>query len=289
MASKDYYKILGVEKGASKEDIKKAYKKLAKKYHPDISKETDAETKFKEINEAAGVLLDDQKKQQYDTYGTADGPQGFGGFGGGGFNPGDFGINIDDIFEQFGFGGFGGFGGRSNRRQNSSSQSPLYSEIDINLEDVYFGVEKNISITKEKECSECNGLGAENPGDIKTCETCNGAGMTIETQRSILGLIRTQKVCSTCHGTGQTIKNPCKKCGGSKTEKSKETITIKIPKGIETGTTLRVPGKGNFNPETQTYTDLYVKIFDNEDPNYQVDGRDLYKNLEINFIQAILG
>ena len=142
--AKNYYETLGVEKGASKDEIKKAYKKLARKYHPDVSKEADAETKFKEVNEAAGTLLDDQKKQQYDTYGSADGPQGFGGGQrGGGFDPRDFGMNMDDIFEQFGFGG-----GSRRSQQRQQKDTRVYSEAYIDLEDVYFGVEKDISISK---------------------------------------------------------------------------------------------------------------------------------------------
>ena len=287
---KDYYEILGVEKGASKEEIKKAYKKLARKYHPDVSKEDDAEKKFKEINEAAGVLLDDQKKQQYDTYGSADGPQGFGGFGGGGgFNPQDFGINIDDIFEQFGFGGFGGGGSRRQGASRQQKDTRVYAQTEISLEDVYFGVEKDISIQRDEKCDSCNGKGAEDPSDVTTCSTCNGSGIVIETQRSILGSIRTQRPCSTCHGTGKQIKNPCKSCHGEGSKSKPETVTIKIPKGIESGVTLRVQGKGSYDSQTSSYGDLYLKIYVKQDKEYDVDGSDLYKNLEINFIQAILG
>lgn len=285
--AKDYYNILGVEKGASKEDIKKAYKKLARKYHPDVSKEADAETKFKEVNEAAGILLDDQKKQQYDTYGSADGPQGFGGGGGGGFNPGDFGMNMDDIFEQFGFGGFGGGSRRSQQRQQKDTR--VYSEAYISLEDVYFGVEKEISTPRDEKCDTCHGNGSEKPEDVTTCSTCGGSGMVIETQRSILGSIRTQRPCSTCHGSGKQIKNPCSTCRGEGTTSKRETVTIKIPKGVESGVTLRVQGKGSFDSQTKSYGDLYLKIYVEQDKNYDVDGSDLYKTIEINFIQAILG
>lgn len=286
--SKDYYNILGLDKGASKDDIKKAYKKLAKKYHPDISKEADAEVRFKEINEAAGVLLDVQKKQQYDTYGSADGPSGFGGFGGGssgGFNPSDFGINIDDIFEQFGFGG-GSSSRSSGRNQKDTS---IYHEIEISLSDVYFGVEKEIKITKEDKCDVCNGRKTKNPSDVKTCPTCNGSGVVTEVQRSILGAIRTQRPCSTCSGSGKVISNPCSNCGGSGVVKIKSKVDIKIPKGVEDGVTLRVSGKGSYNPETDSYGDLYLKIYINNDTDYQVDGADLHKKITINFVQAILG
>lgn len=291
MASKDYYKILEVSKDSSKEDIKKAYKKLAKKYHPDISQETDAEIKFKEINEAAGVLLDDQKRQQYDTYGTADGPQGFGGFGGGGFNPEDFGINIDDIFEQFGFGGFSGFGGggRGHSRTQRRADTRVYAETEIDLKEVYFGTEKEISISRDDICDECRGLGTKNKKDVQTCDECGGQGFVVQTQRTILGMMRTQKVCPKCHGEGSTIKNPCEKCNGSGTIKKKEKVTIKIPKGVSSGTMLRIQGKGSYDPQSETYGDLYVKIFVNENKIFNVEGEDLYMTLDVNFIQAIVG
>lgn len=287
--AKDYYEILGVSKDASKEEIKKAYKKLARKYHPDVSKEEGSDQKFKDISEAAEILLDDNKRQQYDTYGSADGPQGFGGFsGGGGFDPRDFGINIDDIFEQFGFGGFGsGFGGE--RGRSSRKDTRLYKEISITLEDVYFGAEKDITITRDEKCSQCDGKGAENPKDVKTCETCNGHGMVIETQRSILGAIKTQRPCPTCQGKGTMINNPCNKCRGEGTAQQKDTISIKIPKGIEHGVTLKVSGKGSYDPSTKSYGDLYVGIIVKNHKEYEVEGANLYKSLETNFIQAILG
>lgn len=289
--TKDYYKILGVNKNASKEDMKKAYKKLAKQYHPDISKEQDAEKKFKDINEAAGVLLDDEKRQRYDTYGTADGPQGFGGFGGSsssGFNPQDFGINLDDLFEQFGFGGFGGSSSRS-RKKSQQKDTSVYEEVEITLDDVYFGKEIELKINHDEKCSNCQGKGAENKNDIRTCSTCNGSGSIIENQRSILGIIRTQRTCPDCQGRGSKISNPCYKCSGSGTEKKKETLSIKIPKGVEDGVTLRVQNKGSFDSDTQSYGDLFLKIYVKKDKDLDVDGADLYKTLNINFVQAILG
>lgn len=287
---KNYYEVLGVDKSASKDEIKKAYKKLARKYHPDVSKEADAETKFKEINEAAGVLLDDNKKQQYDTYGSADGPQGFGG-GGGGFNPSDFGINLDDIFEQFGFGGggggFGGFGSRGHTQTQKDTR--VYSETSIDLDDVYFGVKKEIKISRDKKCSDCKGKGAKKASDIKTCHVCGGAGVVIETQRSILGNIRTQRTCRECHGEGKTIKNPCSSCHGDGTTSEKETVEVKIPKGVEDGITLRVSGKGHYDKATSSYGDLYLRINVKKHGLFEVEGNDLYMDLKINFIQAILG
>jgi molecular chaperone DnaJ len=286
--SKDYYSILGVEKGSSKEDIKKAYKKMARKYHPDVSKESDAEQKFKDINEAASVLLDDEKRKRYDTYGSADGPSGFG--GGGGFNPEDFGINLDDIFEQFGFGsGFGGgFGGfSSSRRKNKDTR--VYEEISITLDEVYHGVEKSVKITRDVKCNTCNGRGAKNPSDIEKCSYCNGSGVVIETQRSFLGAIRTQRTCPKCGGTGEIIKNPCEDCSGDGFNVKKETVNIKIPAGIENGVTLRVQGKGSYDKLENSYGDLFLKVYVKKDKLYDVDGSDLYRSVDVNFIQAILG
>lgn len=288
--AKDYYDILGVTKEASKDEIKKAYKKMAKKYHPDISKEANAETKFKEVNEAAGVLLDDQKKQQYDTYGSADGPtggSGFEGFGGRGFNPGDFGVNLDDIFEQFGFGG-GGFGG-SSRGRKKKRDTRVYSDVELILDDVYFGIKKDIKVTRDVKCDTCSGKGAVKPSDVETCSTCGGSGVVSEMQRSILGHIRTQRTCPDCKGSGKRIKNPCPDCSGRGYVSKKETIEIKIPKGVENDITLRVGGKGSYDSETDTYGDLYLRVYVKKHKEFAVEGSDLKMNLKINFIQAILG
>ena len=287
--AKDYYNILGVDKNSSKDEIKKAYKKLARKYHPDISKEDNAEAKFKEINEAAEVLLDDQKKQRYDTYGSADGPSGFGGGGysSGGFNPGDFGINIDDIFEQFGFGG-GGFGS-SRSSYSNRKDTRVSTQIEIDLDDVYFGCEKDIKVTRDDKCDDCDGKGAKDSSDIQTCSHCNGTGVVTEIQRSILGAIRTQRPCPSCNGSGKKIKNPCSSCNGKGIKKKTDNISIKIPKGVENGVTLRVSDKGSFDSDSNSFGDLYVRVYVKEDKTYDVDGADLYMKLEINFIQAILG
>ncbi len=284
--SKDYYNILGVEKGASKDEIKKAYKKMARKYHPDISKESDAEAKFKEVNEAAEVLLDDEKKQRYDTYGSADGPQGFGGFGGGGsqgFDPRDFGINIDDIFEGFGFGGFGGGGNSSKRRQKDTRES---AQVYVSLDDVYFGISKGVTYSRDVECDTCSGTGGSG---VTTCTNCQGSGVETVIQRTMLGAMRTQRTCATCGGSGKEIKEKCSKCLSSGTQREKTTEKIKIPKGIEHGVTLRVSGKGSYDSHTKSYGDLYLQVLYNDTNGFEVDGADLYKEENINFIQAILG
>jgi molecular chaperone DnaJ len=288
MADKNYYETLGVSKSASKDEIKKAYKKLAMKYHPDRSKEAGAEAKFKEVNEAKDILTDDAKRSNYDNYGSADGPQGFGGGGGqsSGFGGG---FNMDDIFSQFGFGGdsgFGGFGGGSRRQQKDTR---VYTEIEINLEDVFFGVERDIKIQRDDKCSTCNGKGAENPSDISTCGNCNGSGMVLETKQTILGMVRTQAPCPSCQGQGQTVKNPCSKCNGNGCSRNSETVSIKIPKGIESGVTLRVTGKGDYDKDNHSFGDLYLKIYVKDQNDYEIDGADLYKTVPVNFVSAILG
>lgn len=286
--AKDYYEILGVSKNATEEEIKKAYKKLAKQYHPDISKEENAEVKFKEINEAASVLLDKDKKQRYDTYGSAEGGNPFGAGGGAGFDPRDFGINLDDIFEQFGFGGFGGFGS-GGRKRKQKKETNVYEEETISLEDVYFGTEVELDISRKEKCETCLGKGTKSNSDIHTCSTCDGQGIVIEVQRSILGSIRTQKICPNCNGSGEKITNPCNKCHGEGAVSEKETISIKIPKGIESGMTLRVTGKGDYDKDSKSYGDLYLKIYVEENKEYEIEGTDLYKDIKINFVQAILG
>lgn len=286
MANKDYYKTLGVSKTASKEEIKKAYKKLAMKYHPDRSKEANAEEKFKEVNEAKDILTDDTKRANFDNYGNADGGQGFGGGQGGqsgGFGGFGGGFNMDDIFSQFGFGG--GQGGRGRAQKDTR----VYSELDISLDDVYFGVSKGIRIQRDDKCSTCDGKGAQNPLDISTCGNCNGSGMVLETRQTILGMVRTQAPCPSCSGQGETVKNPCSSCHGSGSERKAETVTVKIPKGIESGVTLRVTGKGDYDKDTHSFGDLYLKIYVKDQNDYDIDGADLYKNISVNFVSAILG
>lgn len=292
--AKDYYEVLGVDKNASKDEIKKAYKKLAKKYHPDISQEEDAENKFKEINDAANVLLDDEKKKNYDTYGSAEGPAGgAGGFGGFGGGAGGFGgIDLDDLFEQFGFGSSGFedfFGGGGSSRGGRRRDTSEYNHLNLDLEDVYFQRRVNVDYERDEECSKCHGKGAEKDEDISTCSVCGGAGVVVEVQRSILGAMKTQRPCHQCGGTGKEIKNPCGKCKGKGVERKKETIEVEVPAGIEDGMTLRLSGKGSYDPDSHTYGDLYLRVNIKEHKTYDVSGADLYMTKDINFVQAILG
>ncbi len=292
MADKDYYEILGVSRDASKEEIKKAYKKLAKKYHPDISKEKDAEAKFKEINEAASILLDDKKRKQYDTYGTSESfdSSGFNDFGRGfnGFDPRDFGIDLGDIFNEI-FDDFGFGNRRSSGFRSKTKNTDLVTEIDVSLEDVYFGNEKEIKIKRKVKCPTCNGKGAKNYSDITVCPVCGGSGVEVHQQRTFFGTFKTERLCLRCGGRGEVIKNPCQSCKGKGVIEKKEIIKFGIPKGIENGIELRIAGKGDYNSDLDSYGDLYVKVNYKNDSIYDVEGTDLYTSLTINFVQAALG
>ena len=243
--SKDYYKLLGVEKNASKEEIKKAYKKLAKKFHPDLNKDKDAEQKFKEINEAASVLADDEKRTQYDQFGTT-----ANGFGGGGnyediFKQAGSGFDFDSIFDSF-FGG-GMFGG--GRRRGPRRGSDMRYDIEITLEEAAKGTTRTIEIPVHEECKECKGTGAKSREDLIECPDCNGAGMVRRTQRTPFGLFQTQSPCRKCHGEGKSIKKKCPECKGQGSIKKTKKVELKIPAGSETGTNLRITGAGEAGGE----------------------------------------
>jgi len=283
---KDYYKILGVEKGATKEEIKKAYKKLAKKYHPDISKEPDAEQKFKEINEAASVLLDDEKRKQYDTYGTTDNfNSGFSGF-----DPSDFGIDLSDIFDDIftSFFGFNAGGSASRGKKRRRYSDDIEVELSLTLEEVYNSTVKEIKVKRKVECDKCHGRGAVKESDVETCPKCGGSGVVTDVRRTMFGVFKTEKTCPYCQGEGVIIKNPCPKCGGKGYVETIEKVKVKVPKGVENGVRLRMGGKGNYTPD-YGYGDLYIMIKYKEDKIFDVEENDLYTSLNINFIQAIFG
>src|SRR3989344_1393043 len=253
---KDYYKILGVSKNATKEDVKAAYKKLAKQYHPDINKSHDSAEKFKEINEAAAVLGDEQKKAQYDQFGTA-GEQ-FAGFQGFDFSDfmsdiGGFGFDFDSIFENF-FGG--GYGGRTRRRQRGSD---LRYDLEIEMEDAAFGATKTISVPRLEECEKCHGTGAEKDSDIVSCQECNGRGVQTRTQRTPFGLFSTTTTCRKCRGQGKYIKNECSNCDGKGIVRKTRKIEVKIPEGAFDGTNLRIQGEGEAGTGMPS-GDLYIVV-----------------------------
>lgn len=280
--SKDYYKILGVEKSASKEEIKKAYKKLAKKYHPDINKESDAEAKFKEINEAVSVLADDQKRSQYDQFGTTNfgAGQGFGGAGFSDFMRGfDFGsFDFDNIFDMF-------FGGGRRGRSRASRGADLQYDLEIDLKEAATGTEKKIPLNKLDVCKECDGQG----GEPESCDSCGGNGFVRKTARTPFGMFQTQTACPKCRGSGSSIKKKCTECDGEGRVRVKKTISVTIPPGVDSGTRLRVRGEGIAGSNGGGTGDLYVMVYVKPDKVFKRDGDDLYINVPISFSQAALG
>ena len=257
MAKRDYYEVLGLSKGATESEIKKAYRKLALKFHPDKNPDDpSSEEKFKEAAEAYDVLSSSDKKQRYDQFGHA----GMGGAagGGGGFGGG---MNMDDIFSQFGDifgGGFGGgSGGRRGRRVNRGSN--LRVKVKLTLEDVANGVQKKIKVNKYTSCSPCSGSGAEN-GSYSNCGTCGGTGQVTRIQNTILGQMQTASTCPTCGGEGRSINNKCKSCYGDGIVRKDEVVTIDIPAGVEEGMQLSVSGKGNAGPRGGVPGDMLVVI-----------------------------
>ncbi len=287
--AKDYYKTLGVDKSATKEEIKKAYKKLAKKHHPDLNKDDPSSAeKFKEINEAASVLADDEKRSQYDQFGTT--AEGFGGAGGAGFedamgNIFNRGFDFDSIFESF----FGGsiFGGK--RRRGPRPGADLRYDMEITLEEAAEGTKKTINIPHSVKCPECKGTGAKSENDVVECPDCGGSGMVRMTQRTPFGLFQTQSSCRKCHGQGTHIKVKCPECGGygkiSKTSK----IELKVPAGSETGTNLRITGAGEAGDNGAEPGDLYVIIHVQDHKIFERDGNDVYIKVPISFTTAALG
>ncbi|MBQ9571410.1 MAG: molecular chaperone DnaJ [Prevotella sp.] len=292
MAKRDYYEVLGVDKNASEDDIKKAYRKIAIKYHPDRNPgNKEAEEKFKEAAEAYDVLHDPQKRQQYDQFGF-DGPQGMGGFGG--FSSGGF--SMDDIFSMFGdvfggrggFSGFGGFGG-GQRQAAQHRGSDLRLKVRLNLQEVSAGVTKKFKVKKDVVCQHCQGTGAEKGSSSETCATCHGSGVVTRTTQSLFGLMQSQSVCPTCGGEGKVIKNKCKYCGGTGIVKGEEVVEIKIPAGVAKGMVVNVPGKGNAGIHNGISGNIQVLIDEEENDTFVRDGQDVIYNLLLDFPTAALG
>ena len=290
MAKSDYYEVLGVDKKASEDEIKKAYRKIAIKYHPDRNPgDKTAEEKFKEAAEAYSVLSDKQKRQQYDQFGF-DGPNmggGFGGFGAGGFS-------MDDIFSMFGdvfggrggFSGFGGFGGSQKAQYRGTD---LRLKVRLTLQEISTGVTKKFKVRKDIVCSECNGSGAQKGSGSETCPTCHGQGYTVRTVRSILGMMQTQSECPTCHGEGTVIKNKCPHCSGQGIVKGEEVVEINIPAGVAEGMVVNVPGKGNAAPHNGVPGNIQVYVEEEPNDTFVRDGQDIIYNLLLDFPTAALG
>lgn len=301
MAEKrDYYEVLGISKGASDDEIKKAYRKAAMKYHPDKfsnasdKEKKDAEDKFKEVNEAYQVLSDSQKKAQYDQFGHAAFEQGAGGFGGGFGGFGGAG-GFEDIFSSFfggggaGFGGFGGGFGGSSRRSYVEPGRDLRYQVEITLEEAATGVEKTIKYKRNGKCPSCNGSGAEAGSSMKTCPKCNGRGYVEVTQRTILGNMVSQSECSECHGKGEIPEKKCKTCGGTGITKETVEKKIKIPAGIEDGQKLRLDGMGEASENGGPNGDLYIVIRVKDHAIFERRGMDIYCEIPIKFTTAALG
>lgn len=294
MAEKrDYYEVLGVERNADADTIKKAYRKAAIKYHPDKNPgDKEAEEKFKEAAEAYDVLSNEDKRARYDRFGHAGmggaaGGSGFSGFSGGGFS-------MEDIFEQFGdiFGGAfgGGFsGGRSQRSRTVNRGSDIRITVKLSLQEIAEGVTKKLKINKTVACEKCGGSGAKDSSSYTTCTQCNGSGYVITVQNSFFGRMQTQSVCPTCGGQGRIIKEKCSKCGGEGTERGQEVIEVKIPAGVSDGMMLTVRGKGNAARHGGISGDLLVVIEEEHTPELIRDGNDLIHNLNITVTTALLG
>jgi molecular chaperone DnaJ len=286
--TKDYYKILGVSKDATKEEIKKAYKNLAKKYHPDLNKEHGDGEKFKEINEAAAVLGDDNKRSQYDQFGTTS--EGFSGQGGFdfsnfGFDFGDAGaFDFGDVFDQF----FGGGSRRRSRNQPRRGNDLLY-EMEIELEDAAFGAKKSIVLPRLETCDSCNGSGAESKADVVKCPDCNGSGYVRQERRTPFGYFSTSRPCRKCNGSGQVIKNECPVCDGTGVVKKTRKLDIQIPKGAEEGIRLRVAGEGEAGEKGGPSGNLYVEIHVKLHKTFVREDDDLNIDVPISFVQAALG
>jgi molecular chaperone DnaJ len=288
MSKRDYYEILGVAKNAGEDEIKKAYRKLAIKYHPDKNPDDKAaEEKFKEAAEAYEVLSNPEKRQRYNQFGHAGVSGNAGGYGGGG------GMNMDDIFSQFGdifggaFGGFGGSGGsRGGRRVNRGSN--LRIKVKLNLSEIANGVEKKLKVNKHVSCHTCNGSGAKN-GNYDTCRQCNGTGVQTRVQQTILGAMQTQTTCSSCHGEGRIIKDKCGTCHGDGIVRGEEVITVNIPAGVADGMQLSMSGKGNAAARGGINGDLLILVEEEEHPELKREGSHLIYNLHISMPDAILG
>ncbi len=293
MAKRDYYEVLGVDKSASADEIKKAYRKMAIKYHPDKNPgDKDAEEKFKEAAEAYDVLSTPDKKQRYDQFGHAgmSGAASGGGFSGGGFS-------MEDIFSQFGdifgghFGGFSGFGGGGGRSRGARVQrgSDIRIRVKLSLKDIMHGVEKKIRINKMVNCPDCGGKGAVSDADIKTCDSCHGSGVVTKVMQTMFGQMQSQGVCPKCNGTGTIITKPCSKCHGGGLVKDSEEISFRIPAGVAQGMQLTVQGKGNAARNGGINGDLLVVIEEEPDKELQRDGNDLVYSLFISVPDAIMG
>lgn len=286
---RDYYDVLGVGKSADATEIKKAYRKLAMKYHPDKNPgDKEAEERFKEINEAYEVLSDETKRRNYDQFGhegvNGQGFGGTGGFGGQGF--GGFDDIFGDIFgDMFG----GGFGGGRQRRRGPERGADIKQRVNISFEEAAFGKKVQVKINRSEECEECNGSGAKPGTSKKTCPTCNGSGQVQSVQRTPFGNIASTRTCSTCNGEGEVIDSPCTKCHGKGSIRKTKTIEVDIPAGIDEGQMIKLGGQGELGSRGGPRGDLYIEVNVNAHPLFTREGYDVYLEMPITFAQATLG
>ncbi len=284
----DPYQVLGVERNASQEDIKRAYRKLSKELHPDRHKgDKDAEQRFKEVNQAYEILNDPKKRQMYDQFGaTGSGGAGngpFGGFDFSAFQGGDF-SGFGDLFETF-FGGSVGGG----RKRGSGRGRDLEVEMEVEMAEVVMGVKKSLTLERQRRCTECDGTGAEKGASIVTCRECGGTGQVTKTAQSFFGAIRQSFVCPTCGGSGKMPERVCKPCGGTGRVRHREAVTVSIPAGIRDGQTLKLTGEGDAGERGTAAGDLYILIHVRPDRRFERDGDDVHAIVTISVIDAILG
>ncbi|MCQ2441931.1 MAG: molecular chaperone DnaJ [Oscillospiraceae bacterium] len=292
---RDYYEVLGVDKSASQDQIKRAYRKLAKKYHPDMNPgDTEAEAKFKEANEAYEILSDEQKKARYDQFGFAGVDPNYGAgasAGGAGFD----GFDMGDIFSSIfggggGFGGFGGFGGQQTRNPNAPQKGEsLRADLTIDFMEAIKGTEKEVEVKRLEDCPECSGSGCADGSQPQTCPECQGSGVVMVQQRTAFGVMQTQRACSRCRGTGQIIDNPCRSCRGKGKVYKRKKINVKIPAGIDDGQRISVRGAGDAGKNHGPNGDLIVFIAVRPDSRFERDGSDIYYRQTISFAEAALG
>ena len=294
---RDLYQVLEISKGASEDEIKKAYRKLAKKYHPDLNPgDKAAEEKMKEVNYAYEILSNSEKKARYDQFGFAGidpsyqdpSAGGFGGFGGGGFSGGFNEVDLGDLFGSF-FGGFGG-GGQTQQRRNGPQQGGnIRINMQLTFEEAAFGCEKKINISRNENCQACHGTGSEKGHDPETCPVCHGTGQVKSTQRSMLGVFSTVSPCQNCRGTGKVISHPCSSCHGAGQVKNTAPVSFKIPAGIDNGQTISLRGEGHAGKNGGPAGDIYVEIQIKPHKVFQRRGQDVHLEMPITFVQAALG
>jgi len=287
---RDYYEVLGVARSASEEEIKKAYRKLAKKYHPDLNPgNAEAEQNFKEVNEAYEVLSDSNKKARYDQFGHAgvDPNYGAGGYGGG-FGDFDFG-DLGDIFGSVFGGGFGGFGGRRANPNAPQRGESIRVGLTISFEEAAFGCEKEVSVDRVEMCSDCHGSGCEGDSGAETCPTCHGSGQVQQRRQTPMGVFTTAGVCPQCGGKGKIIKNPCKSCGGSGQQRKRKTLSVSIPAGIDSDQTISLRGQGHAGKNGGPSGDLLIIINVRPHELFRREGNNVWCEAPITFTQAVLG